>query len=56
MPRFLPFEMQSLVSQKLRHALADGNRILLHDGLKITPAHTERAQQQDTLSPVSAVS
>lgn len=56
MPHFLPFEMKSLVSQQLRHALADGNCILLHDGLKITLAHTEWAQQQDMLSLVSAVS
>ena len=44
MPHFLPLETQSLVSQKLRHALADGSRILLRDGLKITCAH---AEQQD---------
>lgn len=56
MPHFLPFGMQSLVSRKLRHAPADGNHILLHGGLKIALAHTEPAQQQDTLSSVPAVS
>lgn len=57
MPHFLPFEMQSVLSQKITHALADGNHILLHNDLKITLAHperAERAQQQATLSPVSA--
>lgn len=56
MPVFLVYEMQCLVPQKFRHALADGNCIPLHGGLKIMLAHMEQAQTQDLLSPAPAVS